>query len=491
MKSIRWQGVLYVLLIISLISITFGQPAFSTTIYNQTKAEELQKLGILRGSDQGFELERSLSRVEGSVMLVRLLGDEQYALNRKYAHPFVDVPGWANDYIGYLYKKGLTRGVSADRFASSDLMTAAQYGTFVLRALGYSDSLGDFQWNLAVDKLVEINSIPGIDAERATSRTFLRDDMVSFSYYALDTLQKGTTFTLKDKLIEKGAIAKQRDDVINIQGIAIGDPLNDLIALRGNPNRIDASQYDFDWYIYNNNYQQYLQAGVKDNRIVALTSNVLPWRGLGLDHQSNRVKVRSILGEPLDGILIDNTKYAETANDRDVYLISEQYYIYVYYDLFDNDKVEAILLLDKKSRETLSGIYSSGSSDLAKAFELQVLDLLNATRVKRGLTTMTWSNQAADVARNHSRDMMQRGYFDHTNQSGETFVNRMQNAGIAFHSVAENLAAGGEDAIRAHAQWMNSAGHRVNMLSQQTYLGVGVSFGGEYKVYFTQNFFTP
>jgi len=495
MEKLNLSKRLIFIIIPIIIALVFTQLGTASTVNNQVKAEQLQELGILKGSNKGFELEKSLSRVDGSVMLVRLLGDEQLALQDKYKHPFVDVPAWASDYIGYLYEKGLTKGVSSTRFASQDLMTASQYATFILRALGYDDSKGDFIWNKAVEKLVEIKSLPQLDANRSLAGNFLRDDMVAYSYYALNTSVKGSNGTLLDKLVAKGAIDKQdtliNDNTFSIQGIAIGDTVSDVVAKRGNPDRIDASQYDFDWYIYNKDYKQFLQVGVKDNKVVALHSNILPWNGKGIDHQANQVIVREKLGKPLDGITIGNTRYTESANDRDVYLINNQYYLYLYYDLFDGNKIESIFMLDKRSRESLKGFHSTGSSKIAKAFELQVFDIVNATRVKRGLPVFKWSEQAAIVARSHSNDMAAKGYFAHVNKAGKLFSDRMIDGGISFTGAAENLAAGGEDAIRAHVQWMNSEGHRKNMLSKQTYLGVGVSFGGEYKTYYTQNFYTP
>jgi uncharacterized protein YkwD len=495
MREFKWAKRLIFIVIPIIIGIVFTQLGTASTVYNLTKAQQLQELGILKGSNKGLELEKSLSRLDGSVMLVRLLGDEQLALREKYMHPFVDVPAWGNDYIGYLYEKGLTKGISSTKFGSQDLMTASQYATFVLRALGYEDSKGDFIWNKAVEKLVEIKSLPQLDANRSLTRDFLRDDMVAFSHYALNTLLKGSQDTLLDKLVEKGAVPTETklltSNSFNIQGIAIGDAVSDLITKRGKPDRIDASQYDFEWYIYNKDYKQFLQVGVKDSRIVALHSNILPWNGKGLDHQANRVIVHEKLGDPLDGIIIGNTKYTETANDRDVYLINNQYYLYLYYDLFDGDKVESIYMLDKQSRESLEGFYSSGGSEVVRAFELQVLDIVNATRVKRGLPVFKWSEQAAIVARSHSSDMAAKGYFNHVNIAGQLFSDRMIDGGIDFVTAAENIAAGGEDAFRTHVQWMNSEGHRKNMLAKQTYLGVGVSFGGEYKIYYTQNFYTP
>ncbi len=75
------------------------------------QAEILKKLGLFSGTDAGFELDRAPKRVEAAAMLVKFLGAEDEAKKMKYAHPFTDVPSWANDLVGYMYEKGLTTGI--------------------------------------------------------------------------------------------------------------------------------------------------------------------------------------------------------------------------------------------------------------------------------------------------------------------------------------------------------------------------------------------
>jgi hypothetical protein len=77
----------------------------ASMIQHQPKAEALKELGLFKGSDKGFELERAPSRVEAMVMLVRLLGKEEEAKENNYEHPFTDVPEWANVHIAIYIKK--------------------------------------------------------------------------------------------------------------------------------------------------------------------------------------------------------------------------------------------------------------------------------------------------------------------------------------------------------------------------------------------------
>ena len=101
-------------------------------------------------------------------------------------------------------KRGLTRGTSADIFGSSDIATAAQYITFVLRALGYSEADGDFVWSEAAAYSDTLGLTSG---EYGNSETeFLRADVVAISYHALAQSKKGGTVTLLQSLVSAGAV---------------------------------------------------------------------------------------------------------------------------------------------------------------------------------------------------------------------------------------------------------------------------------------------
>ena len=85
--------------------------------------------------------------------------------------------------------------------------------------------------------------------------------------------------------------------------------------------------------------------------------------------------------------------------------------------------------------------------------------------------------------------MMKENYFDHTNKNNESPFDRMKKENITYSGAGENIAAGQTSAIFAHEAWMNSQGHRKNILGDYKYIGVGVSFGGYYSIYYTQNFY--
>jgi hypothetical protein len=176
-------------------------------------AQELSRLGLFRGTDSGFELDRAPSRAEAMVMLIRLLGKESAALSYQPpadspAHPFDDVPKWADPYVSYAYRNGLTKGLSDDKFGAGETVTTPQYFTFVLRSLGYSDGAGDFAWNTSIEKAYSIGIVTTQDYRQASDE-FLRGNLADVSLAALSAKMNGVETTLLDKLVADGAVPRE------------------------------------------------------------------------------------------------------------------------------------------------------------------------------------------------------------------------------------------------------------------------------------------
>ena len=184
------------------ISLTMLMPAVAANVTEaEAQASALKQLGLFKGvSDTNFDLNRVPTRTEALVMLIRVLGKESEALNGNFVHPFADVPSWADKYVGYAYEKGLTKGVSATQFGAGNA-SSGMYLTFVLRALGYDDSVGDFSWD-APDALAKSAGIlpSGVD-----TTNFLRADVALVSWAALEADLKDGSQTLAEKLISAGS----------------------------------------------------------------------------------------------------------------------------------------------------------------------------------------------------------------------------------------------------------------------------------------------
>lgn len=127
-----------------------------------------------------------------------------------------------------------------------------------------------------------------------------------------------------------------------------------------------------------------------------------------------------------------------------------------------------------------------------KNFEAQVVKLVNQERAKAGLKPLTHNWELSRVARYKSMDMRDRGYFSHTSPTYGSPFTMMKNFGIRSSSAGENIAQGQSTPQAVVTSWMNSPGHRANILSTNyTQIGVGYAAGGSGRHYWTQMFIRP
>jgi uncharacterized YkwD family protein/spore coat assembly protein SafA len=127
-----------------------------------------------------------------------------------------------------------------------------------------------------------------------------------------------------------------------------------------------------------------------------------------------------------------------------------------------------------------------------KSIEDEIVRLVNVERAKNGLAPLTSNWQAARVARIKSQDMIDNNYFSHISPSYGSPFKMMESFGLRFSAAAENIAYGQQSAQEAVNSWMNSPGHRANILSKSyTQIGVGVAKKANGTLYFTQMFLKP
>jgi uncharacterized protein YkwD len=124
------------------------------------------------------------------------------------------------------------------------------------------------------------------------------------------------------------------------------------------------------------------------------------------------------------------------------------------------------------------------------AFENDVLSLTNSERADNGCPALRLDTRLRTAARQHSADMARFGFFSHTGQDGSDPGKRMRAAGYPANTGwAENIARGYPDPDAVMDGWMNSPGHRANILNcGLRALGVGVVRGDSGRVYWTQDF---
>jgi len=171
--------------------------AFGAEDEAKKAADSLNKLGLFAGTGTNpdgtpiYNLEGIPTRSQAITMLVKLLGKETEAINGTWDMPFTDVDNWAKPFVGYAYANGLTAGNSTTEptFGGNDPVTAEQYLTFVLKALGY-EAGKDFDWRKAWELSDQLGITDGRYNEN--NKTLLRGDIAMISNNALDK-------SLKDK----------------------------------------------------------------------------------------------------------------------------------------------------------------------------------------------------------------------------------------------------------------------------------------------------
>lgn len=122
----------------------------------------------------------------------------------------------------------------------------------------------------------------------------------------------------------------------------------------------------------------------------------------------------------------------------------------------------------------------------------RVLDLTNAARADNGLAPLKYVASLGTAAQLHSEDQAARGQLTHTGSDGSDPGDRIERAGYVWRTWAENAAAGYATADSVVNGWMNSPGHRANILNPKvTQIGLGLAFSANGYPYWTQDFAAP
>jgi uncharacterized protein YkwD len=223
-------------------------------------------------------------------------------------------------------------------------------------------------------------------------------------------------------------------------------------GLLGKPGRVDASDYDFDWHIFNSDYNRFIMVGIKNGLVEALYTNS---RGF-----------ESYYG---------NYGGTNPGGDSNTFMFTDDY---------NKDRIYGCLII---SGDVLAVSYSE---EFFAGQELQILDATNAFRANYGINPLDYCDVAARTSRGHSRDMADRKFFDHETPEGSTVFDRYRKQGGRNIGIGENIAMGFLTGVEALDGWINSEDHRKNLLLRQySRLGAGVGYDqSNNMLYFTQTF---
>ena len=205
-------------MILTLVMIFSLVPSVAAASDEATEAAEaLYELGLFKGTGTNpdgtpiFDLDKTPTRNQAIIMLVRLLGKEEEAKAGTWKIPFTDVSDAMRPYIGYAYTNGLTNGYTATTYCGGNPIRANQYIAFVLRALGYVSG-EDFEvptsWELS-------NKLGITHGQYDQAPTFLRGGIAQVSYHALGAVLKNSHTTLLEKLQAEGSVKSNNEATIS------------------------------------------------------------------------------------------------------------------------------------------------------------------------------------------------------------------------------------------------------------------------------------
>ncbi len=137
--------------------------------------------------------------------------------------------------------------------------------------------------------------------------------------------------------------------------------------------------------------------------------------------------------------------------------------------------VVLILLLNGCDGKTKSKPVTVSTDPTVNSF----IEIMNAHRDDIGCPELTWDPDLAGVAQDHSEDMDENSYLDHTNLQGKTPFDRMNDNDILYSAAGENIALAGEGAQAVFDAWMESPGHKAN-IENCSYTHHGVGLEGAY-----------
>jgi uncharacterized protein YkwD len=135
---------------------------------------------------------------------------------------------------------------------------------------------------------------------------------------------------------------------------------------------------------------------------------------------------------------------------------------------------------------------ASASPGVQAPVQQQVLALVNRNRRSAGCDPITLDRRLVEAANRHASDMARRDYFDHASPRGDKAGDRVTDAGYVWSRYGENIAKGQDSPHEVMTDWMNSPGHRENILDcRLDQMGVGLALAADRTPYWVQDFATP
>lgn len=319
-----------------------------------------------------------------------------------------------------------------------------------------------------------------------------------------DKIFNQSSSSSKEDLIGEAYAMENRKEISMNEGLGtfMGKKAEEIKDILGEPQRIDPTPYGYDWWIYNQDLNRYLQIGVKNGEVVTIFTNssemnITPFYiGQSITEIFNQFPIHPVISIDYIG---GNYRFELSENDINInpLIPMEDFFVQLYMDKFEG-KLSSIRLMNVETLLTIRPyeltyigkllevrpLNEEEEWDVSMAITNQIFDLTNVLRLRHNRQLLKMDDLLSEVALAHSMDMFEGNYFSHVSETYGELRDRLDASDIEYEIAGENIAANYIDAAAVVEGWFNSVGHRETLLHNDfSYIGIGV-----YKNYFTQNF---
>ncbi|CAH2212985.1 CAP domain-containing protein [Tepidibacter aestuarii] len=467
------RNVLALVLTVLLFSIASVNVLAEPSEWAKNEIEKAKSEELLTTNRYEDRYQSDMNRVEFVELAVRLyesINNKKIELESNNMNIFVDTK---DQYALKAKKVGIINGVSENEFAPNDSLTREQFCTMVYRITkDHEDANSAHSFSQMYEDEKDISNW-AFESVKAMNYYKIMNGYNNH-LYPKDNVSIEEAIALTVRCNDKFNSSKQNNTkgkyiYINQKSINIGDSKNSVIEKFGQPNDTLKSLNFGEWYVYfNQDYSNHFQIEIVDGSVYSILSN------------SNNF-------EAFGGYKIGVTSNQVNSDNFDEYKRETKANINFLYDKNNSNKLDTIYITKGQTRMSnsdLEYIYSQ---------EKQNFHLVNGLRSRYNLSPLKYNDNVSAVARKHSTDMAVNKYFNHVNLNGEDPGKRLTNNNLIWRTYGENIAAGQSDSIAAYFVWVNSDGHRKNMLNTNCEeMGVGINYNSNspYRAYYTQLFYT-
>ena len=443
--------------------------------------------GLMKGVGNGkFDPEGSMTRAMLVTVLWRYEGEPAEGENT-----FIDVPDgtWYTEAVAWAAANGVVGGVGNGKFEPEGNITREQMATILFRYAqkkgidtskrgelsGFPDSGKVSSWAKdAIQWAVAEDIINGSDGKLLPQGNATRAQVATLLMRFINQIEADADPTEPTEPTESPTeptespteppvdppVDPKHVVTAGTRKLYIGMSLEDLSEYAGAPEETLPTTAGYTWYVYGTkDYTDYVMAGVYENKVVAICAS-------GADFSYRGCTANGSVAEAEEG---------------------DTYHITMLVDKNDNSTVYGILLTDDQFRVQYAATKEALAGESRVAFHMA-----NAFRVLHGVGILTWCDKAATAARLHSEDMATQNYVSHTSADGRLFYMRLRENGVLYSTCAENLCAGYYSGIGANNAWVNSSGHRANLLNaNMDRCGIGFGYGADsdYRYYAVADYY--